>query len=304
MRGCGRNPRPPARYIFAVANLELVRKRDLSPFRKIAIGTWRTTYDPSVYGTMTVRMEKCLAYLEAYRVATGKRLNVTHMMARAIGAMFQRVPDANAILRFHRVYQRKRIGVFFQVVLEDPQTGEVDLSGCTIHDPEQKTLDQIIDEFAAKVGRVRTDTDKDLAKSRNMFRRVPSFLVGRMLRLTSFLSYTLNLDLRWAGIPRDPFGSIMVTNIGSLGLEQAHAPLVPYSRVPIVVALGAIEDTPVVDDGVVVPGKMMRICITFDHRILDGAHASLMAKTVRAWFEDPVTYFGAIPAALATASPA
>ena len=36
-------------------NLELVRKDDVSSFRKIAIGPWRTAYDPSVYGTMELR---------------------------------------------------------------------------------------------------------------------------------------------------------------------------------------------------------------------------------------------------------
>jgi pyruvate/2-oxoglutarate dehydrogenase complex dihydrolipoamide acyltransferase (E2) component len=283
-----------------VGNLELVKKRDVSPFRKVAIGTWRTAYDPSVYGSMTLRMEKTLAYLEAYRAATGKKLNVTHMMARAIAAVFQRMPDANAILRFHRIYKRKRIGVFFQVVLEDPKTGEIDLSGCTIYDPEKKTLGEIVDEFSAKVGKVRTDTDKELGKSRNMFRSVPFFLMGRLLRFTSFLSYTLNLNLRWAGIPRDPFGSIMVTNIGSLGLEEAYAPLVPYSRVPLILAMGAIEDVPVVENGVVVPGKTMRLCATFDHRILDGAHAAVMSKTLRAWFEDPFAHFDPIPSHAAT----
>jgi pyruvate/2-oxoglutarate dehydrogenase complex dihydrolipoamide acyltransferase (E2) component len=284
-----------------VGNLELVKKRNVSPFRKLAIGTWRTAYDPSVYGSMTLRMEKALAYMEAYRAATGKKLNVTHMMARAIAAVFERMPDANAILRWSRIYNRKRIGVFFQVVLEDPKTGQIDLSGCTIFDPEKKTLGEIVDEFAVKVGKARTDTDKDLSKSRNMFRRIPFFLMGLLLRFTSFLSYTLNLNMRWAGIPKDPFGSIMVTNIGSLGLEEAYAPLVPYSRVPLIVALGAIEDVPVVENGAVVPGKTMRICATFDHRILDGAHAAVMSRTLRAWFEDPFNHFEAIPDAPARA---
>ena len=33
-------------------NLELVRKDDVSSFRKVAIGTWQDAYDPSVYGTI------------------------------------------------------------------------------------------------------------------------------------------------------------------------------------------------------------------------------------------------------------
>jgi len=38
----------------------------------------------------------------------------------------------------------------------------------------------------------------------------------------------------------------------------------------------------------------MRLCATFDHRILDGAHAAAMAKTVRAWMEHPFEHFDPI----------
>lgn len=272
-------------------NLELTPKTDLSPFRKIAIGTWRTPYDPSVYGIMTLRMEEALRYLEAFRKATGKRATITHLMAKAAAAVFQRMPDANAIMRWNRIYLRKRIGVFFQVATEDPDTGEVDLSGTLIRCPEQKSLEQVVDEFAEQVEKVRKHKDKELEKSRGMFRRVPYFLLGRLLRLLSFFSYTLNLDLRWAGIPQDPFGSVMITNIGSLGLEQAYVPLAAYSRVPLMIAVGAVEDAPVIEDDKIVPGKIMRLCATFDHRILDGAHAAHMAKTMREWIENPFEHF-------------
>jgi len=280
-----------------MGNLELRRKKRLSPFRRMALGTWRTTYDPSVYGSLTVRMEEALRYIEAFRATTGKRVTVTHMMAKAMAAVFQKMPDANAIVRWNRIYLRKRIGVFFQVVMEDPVTKEIDLSGTTIHDPEQKSLEDVVDEFRARVDKVRKGKDKELEQSRGMLRHVPYLLLGPLLRLISFFSYTLNLNLRWLGIPRDPFGSAMVTNIGSLGLEEAYVPLVPYSRVPIVVAMGAVEEVAVVEDGRLVPGKVMRICATFDHRVLDGAHASTMARTLREWMEHPFEHFDPLPPA-------
>ena len=59
-----------------MANLDLVRKDDVSSFRKIAIGTWRDAYDPSVYGTMELRMDEAMRYIEAFRAKTGKKLTV------------------------------------------------------------------------------------------------------------------------------------------------------------------------------------------------------------------------------------
>ncbi|HEX8954289.1 MAG TPA: 2-oxo acid dehydrogenase subunit E2, partial [Polyangia bacterium] len=143
-------------------NLELVRKDDVSSFRKIAIGTWRTAYDPSVYGTIELRMDEAMKYIAAFREKTGKKLTVSHLMAKAAAMVLKECPDANAILRWNRVYLRKRIGVFFQVVMTDEGAHKVDLSGATLYDVEAKSLAEIYDEFNAKVDAVRARKDPAL----------------------------------------------------------------------------------------------------------------------------------------------
>lgn len=278
-------------------NLELEKKTRVSNFRKIAIGTWRTAYDPSVYGTIELRMEPALAYIEAFRKATGRRLTITHMVGRAVGETLRQTPDANALLRFNRVYLRKRIGVLFQVAMTDQGSDKIDLSAVTLYDVGDKSLAEVVEDFEQKVEVVRQRKDPALEKSRNLFQLIPYLFLNLFLRITSFLMFTLNLDLRKIGLPKDPFGSVMVTNIGSLGLDQAYVPLVPYSRVPILLAMGAIKDQPVVDDGKVVPGKVMRIGATFDHRFIDGAHAAAMSRILRQWLEHPFDHFDPVPPA-------
>lgn len=276
-------------------HLELERKEDLSSFRKIALGTWRTAYDPSVYGVMELRMEEAQRYLEAFRAHTGKRLTVTHMLAKCAAAALKECPDANALLRWNHIYLRKRIGIFFHVVMTDEGAGKADLSGATLYDVEQKTLTQIHDEFQAKVDAVRARKDPALEKTRGLFRFLPSFLVSWVLNTISFLTYTLNLDLRALGIPSDPFGSLMITNIGTLGLEHAFVPLVPYSRVPILLAVGAVREQPVVEQGRLAVGQVMKISATFDHRFIDGVHAAAMARILRQWMEHPFEHFDPLP---------
>lgn len=276
-------------------NLALTPKENLSSFRRIAIGTWRTTYDPTVYGTLALRGDRVMAYLDDFRKRTGKRVTLSHLMAKAVAMTLAEMPDANAILRWNRIYLRKDIGVFFQVAMEDEKTGEIDLSGATIFDAHTKSLLEIVEEFEKKVGAVRKREDKNLEGSRNLFKSIPFFLLNTMLDLIGWLSFTLNLDLRWAGIPKDPFGSVMITNIGSLGLEEAYVPLVPYSRVPLLIALGQVKDEPVVEDGQIVPAKIVRAFATFDHRVLDGMHAAKMSKTLKRIFADPEKELGPLP---------
>jgi pyruvate/2-oxoglutarate dehydrogenase complex dihydrolipoamide acyltransferase (E2) component len=273
-------------------NLRLTRKDKISNFRKIALGTWKTAYDPSVYGTLEVRMEKSLEYIEDFRQKTGQKLTVTHLVVKAIAMALQEMPDANAILRWNHIYLRKDIGVFFQVAMTDDGSDQIDLSGVTLYDVEQKSLSEIVREAQEKIEKVRSRTDPALEKTRGAFQKVPSLLMNSVLEAVSFLTYTLNLDLSSFGIPKDPFGSIMVTNIGTLGLDVGYVPLVPYSRVPILLALGAVKEQPVAEGGQLAVGKVMKINATFDHRFIDGAHAAIMSKVLRRSLEDPFTQFG------------
>jgi pyruvate dehydrogenase E2 component (dihydrolipoamide acetyltransferase) len=274
-------------------NVKLTRKQKLSTFRKIAIGTWRTAYDPTVYGTVELRMDRALQYMEAFRARTGKRITVSHLAAKAVAAAFRETPSANSMLRFNHLYLRQDVGVFFQVAIPGEGDEDIDLSGFVIHEVDQKSLAQVCDEFQARVELVRTRQDPELEKTRRIMSWVPAFILPLILRLTSFFAYTFNFDMRLFGVPKDAFGSVMITNVGSLGLDVAYPPLVHYARLPMLVALGAIQDAPVVDHGAVVVGKTMKVNVTFDHRFIDGLHAAAMAKTLRSWIEEPFEHFDA-----------
>lgn len=286
-------------------NVELRRHTGLSSFRMIALGTWKVAKDPSVYGSLALEVDPALDYIEAFREATGQKLTLTHLMAKAVGLVLAEMPDANAILRFNRVYLRKDADVFFQVMMKDPETGQIDLSGLTIRRANDKSVPEIVEEFRRVAERVRQGRDEEKESTRKTFKQLPGWLVGWVLDTISFLLYTLNLDLRWAGLPKDPFGSVMVTNIGSLGLEAAYVPLVPYSRVPLLLAMGAVKKEVLVDDDSddTRIARVMRLFATFDHRLMDGAHAARMASTLKAVFADPEAHFGPIPQAAADTPP-
>ncbi len=273
-------------------NLSLVPMKDLSSFRKIALGTWRTAYDPSIYGTLVLRMDRALDYIARFRARTGRRLTVSHLMAKASAMALQACPEANAILRWNRIYLRQRIGVFFQVLMSED--GKADLSGATLYDVERKSLLEIVDEFEAKVSLVRERKDPALEKTRGTFQIIPYLLLRPFLRLLSFFCYTLNLDLRAFGIASDPFGSLMITNIGSLGLDTAYAPLVPFSRVPLLFAIGEAKPHVFVENGRPAVGMAMNVNATMDHRVIDGFHAARISEVLREWMENPDAHFDAL----------
>lgn len=274
--------------------LDLVPLKEYSAFRRLALGSWRSVKDPTIYGSLDVRMEKCIEYLEAFRHRTGLRLTVTHLVTKALGDALKRCPEANAVLRFNRIYLRKTVDISVLVVQTDEGESKVDLAAARISQVDQKSLYQLVLECEEIIRKVRHRQDKAMEAGKKSTSHIPLILMGFALDLISFLMYTLNLDLSRFGIPKDPFGGATVTNVGTLGIDTAYVPLVHYTRVPIFIAPGAIKDMPVVEGDKVVPGKVIRLNATFDHRFVDGFHTMILSKTIRSYLEDPFKHFDPI----------
>lgn len=272
-------------------NVEYGPALKLSSWRKIAMGTWRTAGDPSVYGVLDIDAEAALAYMEKLKAATGTRITISHFMGKALASVMTKYPEMNCVLRFGRLYPRKSVDVFFQVAT-DPE-GK-DLSGLTIRAAESKSVVEIAREMEERVARIRAYQDKSYTQMKSTMSLIPGIFVGTILTWIGHLLYSLNIHSSLLGVPRDSFGSAMITNIGSLGLDMAFAPLVPYSRVPLLISLGEVKDRPAVRDGKLTVAKQVRMCVTVDHRLIDGMYGSLMAKALLRIFADPEAAFGAV----------
>lgn len=78
-----------------------------------------------------------------------------------------------------------------------------------------------------------------------------------------------------------------ISNLGMFGIEEFTAIINPPNA--CILAVGAIRDVPVVENGAVVPGKRMKITLSSDHRIVDGAKAAQFLNTVKNLLENPLS---------------
>ena len=270
-------------------NVELGPPLKTSSWRKIALGTWRVMGDPSVYGTIELDATHAIEYMNKVHHQTGQRITLSHFVGKAVATTMERHPDMNCIIRFGRFYPRKTIDLFFQVA--NDAAGK-DLSGLVIRHANQKSIAEISKEMDRDIHAIRKKGDPEFRRMKSTMGFIPGFLVGKIMDAVSFLTYTLNVWSPLLGSPRDPFGGVMITNIGSLGLETALAPLVPYSRVPCIIVLGALKEKPIVRDGQIVIAPMITLSVTFDHRLVDGIHGSHMAQTLKKIFAQPEQELG------------
>ncbi len=82
-----------------------------------------------------------------------------------------------------------------------------------------------------------------------------------------------------------------ISNLGMFGIEQFTAIInTPDS---CILAVGGIKQTPVVKNGLVVPGNVMKVTLSCDHRTVDGAVGSAFLQTLKHNLENPVLMLGA-----------
>ena len=88
--------------------------------------------------------------------------------------------------------------------------------------------------------------------------------------------------------PNEMEGSTFtISNLGMFGIQEFTSIInQPNSAI---LSVGAIEQKPVVKDGLIVVGNTMKITLACDHRTVDGATGAQFLQTVRAYIENPVT---------------
>ncbi len=87
--------------------------------------------------------------------------------------------------------------------------------------------------------------------------------------------------------PADWEGSTFtISNLGMFGIEEFTAIINPPDA--CILAVGGIKETPIVKNGQIVPGNIMKVTMSCDHRAVDGAVGSAFLKTLKGLLEDPV----------------
>lgn len=77
-----------------------------------------------------------------------------------------------------------------------------------------------------------------------------------------------------------------ISNLGMFGIESFTAIINPPDA--CIMAVGAIIEKPIVKDGTITIGNMMKVTLSCDHRVVDGALGAQFLQTFKAILEDPI----------------
>lgn len=275
-----------------------------STWRKIAMATWRPRKDPMILATAEIEATRLLEYIDRVRDATGQHVTPAHLVGRAAGKVFEALPGLNGRIAFGSFLPSPTIDCFFVISLRtDPVTGAeavgTDLSGAVVRRVNEKAPWIIAKELADRAARIRHGDDAQFKRAKAMVNGLPPIVLRPVLDALGFVTETLQLPLPFMGVDARPYGSILVSNLGTYGLDSVSAPAPTFCHVPFTIVTGAVTDKVLAQDGQVVIRPVLPLTIGLDHRFIDGYQAATMARVFRHYLADPAA-FDPVPISTAT----
>lgn len=88
-------------------------------------------------------------------------------------------------------------------------------------------------------------------------------------------------------LPTDMEGNTFtISNLGMFGIDEFTAIINPPDA--CILAVGGIRNVPVVKNGQVIPGNLMKVTLSCDHRVVDGASGAAFLQTLKGYLENPI----------------
>jgi pyruvate/2-oxoglutarate dehydrogenase complex dihydrolipoamide acyltransferase (E2) component len=250
-------------------------------WRQMAAAIFNPPRDGKVSGIMDFHFNEALAAIEKWN-SEGHHVTATHYYMSTMGHLMGTwVPELNCYAQWGKVYQRPKVTVSAAVLVEGK-----DLTTVRIHDADKKSVLELSAEMNDKVNSRRKGKDDTAMAKRKGLSGVPWPVRRWIFQSMRYMVYELGIPMS-GGLNKDMFGSLLVSNLGPLGLSYGIPALMPASNLAYVMAIGRVEKKPIVQNDEITIMPVLPVSGTFDHRVVDGVHIGRMTKGIKHYFSNP-----------------
>ncbi len=254
-----------------------------TPWRVTAAAIYTTPTDSRVYGTLDIDVTEAKKFLDSKR-GDGVKITMTHLATAVLArAVAFDVPEMNCFIRRGAMVGRKHIDVTVPVAIG----GGEGVAAVLVKNAHARSVTSIAEEIRQGAEDNRAGRESQTVKNKYVLNRIPWPLRRPAFRFMKWLTVDMGLQIKSLGLSADSFGSFVVSDIGSFGLNTGMTSLMPAAKVPAVIVLGKVEDKAVVRNGEVVIRTMLPLTGTFDHRIVDGLQIGKLARGIKRNFRKP-----------------
>jgi hypothetical protein len=241
--------------------------------------------------TQTLDLTETLPWLQARSEEWGDKVSLLTLYVAAVGRLMHSRPTLNRYVTGHRFFQRDGVSVSISAKKALEHGAKVVLLKVPLEQGDG--VQDVAKRLRAEVSTGRGEEDLRVEKEIDLFLLLPPFMLRWALKLVFFLDRRHWLP----GFFVDPdpmFTSMVIANLGSVGLDAAHHHLYEYGNCPFFAVLGRIQETPEVIDGELRTRTTVDVKYTFDERVEDGLACAIALSGLKDLIEQPDRF--AVPA--------
>lgn len=217
-------------------------------------------------------------YIRQKRKEGYTNFGITHVLVAAYCRAIAAYPAANRFLSGQKIYSHGEDIEFLMTVKKEMTTDSPD-TVIDLHLSCRDTAMDVYNQISAAVDEVKgTPLDSSMDRTAGAFSLIPGVVLKFAIWLLKLLDYFGMLPKFLLEV--SPFhGSVVFTNLGSLGIPPVYHHLYDFGNIPIFLAFGAKrKENHVLEDGTVVQRKYLDLNITTDERVCDGFYYAAFVK--------------------------
>jgi pyruvate/2-oxoglutarate dehydrogenase complex dihydrolipoamide acyltransferase (E2) component len=251
-------------------------------WRKVASAIYRKPRDSKIYGSVEIDVTDLEEFIAKKR-KEGIKTTLTHLMTLIVARAFrEEVPELNAYIKRGKVVIRNNIDATVSVLLNADEMGSV-----KIPDADTLTIAELSGIMAEKIKNSRTGNENKAMQSKHRLSSVPWPFRSWLFNVYKIVTIDWGMSFPWVNLSSDSFGSFIISNIGTLGLDEGYGALLPSSNVSIVLVIGKVYKKPLVINDLILPRKVFTLSATLDHRVVDGSHGGKLFRYIRYMIKNP-----------------
>lgn len=251
-------------------------------WRKVASTIYRKPVDSKIYGSVELDVTELERFIADKR-KEGLKITLTHILTLIVGRAFQtEIPELNAYIRRGKVVRRTQIDAMVSVLQANEQMGSV-----RIESTDKLTLEEISVILNDKIQQARKNEKNETLKNKNLLASIPWPFRAWFFLFYKFYTINLGFSLPFSGLTPNSFGSYVISNIGSIGLDLGYGALLPSGNVSMVLILGGVKKKPVVIQDKLAIRSILSLSITLDHRVVDASHGGKLFRYIKYMIKNP-----------------
>ena len=262
------------------------RLRTLDPYNAMSPYIMKFKSDASNYFSGLIDVAYIEKYLHEKRQQGYQGIGILHLFVAAYIRVLSQYPGINRFISGQRIFARHNIE-FIMTIKKKMKTSASETS-IQVTFSASDTIFDVFNKISAEIDKVRredenTNTD-DVAKS---FMKLPRPILKFAVFFFTKLDYFGMLPR--ALLEASPFhGSVVITDLGSIGLPAIYHHLYDFGNIPVFVALGTKRTVcETTQDGAVELKKYVDYKLTVDERICDGFYFSQAFKMLKSVLQQP-----------------